>query len=101
MEWAHLPWATLPSLPDSHRPPFLGTGLTVLGRQLQGRGAGLGRGEERVRDVRQKGTEVQQLPPGLLRWAPQQHGHHAGEELLTPLLRWLPPSLRLGRQRRQ
>lgn len=76
--------------------------LTVLGCQLQGCGAGLSHGEERVGDVRQKAIEVQKLPPtGLLLWAPQQHRHHAGEELLAPLLWWLPPPFHLGRQSQQ
>lgn len=73
--------------------------LTILGGQLQGRGAGLSHGEERVGDVGQETIQVQKLPPtGLLLWAPQQHRHHAGEELLAPSVRWLPPGFRLGRQ---
>ena len=72
--------------------------LTVLRAQLQGRGAGLSHGEERVGDVGQKAVQVQKLPPArLLLWAPKQHGHHAGEELLAPSLRWLPTPFHLGR----
>ena len=82
--------------------PSLVQALTVLGGQLQGCGGGLRHGEERVRDVRQKAIEIQKLAPaGLLLRAPQQHGYHAGEELLAPSLRWLPPPFRLGRQSRQ
>ena len=82
--------------------PSLVQALTVLGGQLQGCGGGLRHGEECVRDVRQKAIEIQKLAPaGLLLWAPQQHGYHAGEELLAPSLWWLPPHFRLGRQSRQ
>ena len=82
--------------------PSLVQALTILGGQLQGCGGGLRHGEECVRDVRQKAIEIQKLAPaGLLLWAPQQHGYHAGEELLAPSLRWLPPHFRLGRQSRQ
>lgn len=73
--------------------------LTIFGEQLQGPGAGLSHGEECVGDVGQKTIEVQKLPPaGLLLWTPQQHRHHAGEELLTPSLWRLPSPFRLGRQ---
>lgn len=76
--------------------------LTVLRAQLQGRGAELSHGEERVGDVGQKAVQVQKLPPArLLLWAPEQHGHHAGEELLAPSLRWLPTPFHLGRQNLQ
>lgn len=82
--------------------PSLVQALTVLGGQLQGCGGGLRHGEERVRDVGQKAIEIQKLvPTGLLLRAPQQHGYHAGKELLAPSLRWLPPPFRLGRQNRQ
>lgn len=83
-------------------PPSLAQALTVLGWRLQGCGAGLCHGEERIRDVGQEAIEIQKLAPTrLLLWAPQQHGHHAGEELLAPSLRRLPPPFRLGRQSRQ
>lgn len=83
---------------DSHRPPSWVQALTILRGQLQGRGVGLSHGEESVGDVGQKAIEVQKLPPArLLLWAPQQHGHHAGEELFAPLSWWLPPLLHLGR----
>lgn len=73
--------------------------LTVLGGQLQGRGAGLRHGEECVGDVGQEAVEVQELPPtGLLLGAPQQHRHHAGEELPAPLLWRRPPPFHLAKQ---
>lgn len=79
--------------------PFLAQPLTVLGGQLQGCRAGLSHGEECVGDVGQKAVEIQKLPPaGLLLWARQQDGHHAGEELLAPSLRRLPPPFHLRRQ---
>lgn len=93
VEWGQLFPAILPRLPGFSQ------ALTVLRGQLQGCGAGLSRGEERVRDVGQKAIEVQKLPrTGVLLWAPQQHRHHAGEELLAPSLCGLPSPFHLARQ---
>lgn len=93
------PWPSSLGFPDSQGLPLQMQALTILRGQLQGCGAGLRHGEERVGDVGQKAVEVQKLPAtGLLLRAPKQHGHNAGEELLAPSLRWLPIPFGLGRQ---